>query len=220
MDDTNAQSSTGPLQGPSPSSGAQPAPAVPRQPYRRQVRHITQEPINDIEPRYVTLNRYETLEQRQRRQPFHTMQGRSGASAEAARSAHPASTGSLTESAGPTGPAADAAAYGGAADTGSLSAGARGARRDRTAPYPRSGADHKHMGVATSDPSYMPAAEPAHRAGGAGAAPINYSRYLETPKPGKTIFAGRGRRKSPARFIPVIAVALIAALIIWFLFLR
>ena len=82
MDDTNAQSSTGPLQGPSPSSGAQPAPAAPRQPYRRQVRHITQEPINDIEPRYVTLNRYETLEQRQRRRPFHTMQGRSGASAD------------------------------------------------------------------------------------------------------------------------------------------
>lgn len=163
MDDTNAQSAAGSPTSPSQNPGAQPAPAAPRQPYRRQVHHITQEPIDDVEPRYVTLNRYETLEQRGAR---------------------------------------------------------RGAGAPGGSPSPRSGANHKHMGVATSDPSYMPTAEPAHRVGAAGPAPINYSRYLETPKPGKTIFAGRGRRKSPKRFIPVVVVVVVAALIIWLLFLR
>ena len=153
-------------------SDAQPVPQR-RAPYRRQVHHVTQEPINDVEPEYVTLNRYETLEN---------------------RTARPA----------------------------------RSARSSR----PARGGTRKHMGVATSDPTYLEPVDATRRSSGAAGsataspdrtgqhAPLNYSRYLETPKPGKTIFAGRGRKKPLTRFIPVLIAVVVVALIAWFLFLR
>ena len=150
-----------------------PAARAPYTPYRRQIHHVTQEPINDVEPEYVTLNRYETLESRAARP------------ARPARSSHPVRNGT-----------------------------------------------RKHMGVATSDPTYLEPVDATHRgsdaAGPAAAspertgqrAPLNYSRYLETPKPGKTIFAGRGRKKPLTRFIPALIAVVVVALIAWFLFLR
>ena len=51
-----------------PSPAAQPAESQPQpQPFHRTVPHVTQEPINDVEPEYVTRNRYMTLEEAQRR---------------------------------------------------------------------------------------------------------------------------------------------------------
>ena len=43
----------------------QPLPNLPaaKAPYRRQTPHITQSPIDDVEPSYVTRERYVTLEQ-------------------------------------------------------------------------------------------------------------------------------------------------------------
>lgn len=197
-------------------SGADAAPAdvdqpvsaarIPYQPYRRQVRHITQEPIDDVEPDYVTLERYETLEDRRAR--------RGGRGARTAAPGAPAPAGGTGKGAAARAAGPGAGSFAGARSGVQMPGTARGAARaDNGAPL-HSGAAHKHMGVATSDPSYMPDAKPE----GAGA--INYSRYLETPKPGKTIFAGRGRRKPWTRFIPLVVALVVVAVVVWFLFLR
>lgn len=136
----------------------QPVDAIP---YQRTRPHITQEPIADDPTRYVTRERYATLEQTRPR---------------------------------------------------------------------------RHMGVATSDPQYLPVTEPgrgaqpgangdvpgpAHPASGKRA-PLHYDRYLQTPKPGKTIFSSRherARRRTRAFIIAVLLVAIVIALV-WFFVLR
>ena len=94
-----------------------------------------------------------------------------------------------------------------------------------TAPYRR------HMGVATSDPQYLPttganASRPAPHAPAHPVsehrAPLHYDRYLQTPKPGKTIFSSRHervRRRTRAFIIAVLLVAIAIALV-WFFVLR
>lgn len=129
--------------------------------YRRQVPHITQEPIDDIETEYVMPNRY--------------------------------------------------------------------AAADQT-----SGTQHKHMGVATSEPEYLPRTGPqvrqrteqetltqgggrhtAGRQSGRKGDSLDY-RYLETPRSGKSIFISREerRRKRNRRIAAVVAVAAVVVIVV------
>ena len=123
----------------------------PRPSYRRTTPHITQPPIQDDSTRYVTRERYTTLDQTPRR---------------------------------------------------------------------------RHMGTATSDPVYMPPLEPdRHRPHGAGAperSSLHYDRYLQTPKPGRSIFMSaqdRSRRRLK-HLLLVLLVVVLVLLVVWFLFLR
>ncbi len=91
----------------------------------------------------------------------------------------------------------------------------------------------RHMGTATSDPQYLPPVDGrTRRAPDAAQTPgqrqtdrrsqLHYERYLETPKPGKTIFTSRyerSRRRSMRAVIVVLLLAVIIALV-WFFFLR
>lgn len=142
--------------------GAQPTPtqAPPQReraaPYHHAAPHITQDPINDVEPVYVTRERYETLDQ-------------------------------------------------------------VNARRH-------------HMGVATSDPDYLPPAGkrglgtgPARQPNASSGKPsLHYDRYLEMPKPGKSIFTSRRERKQRRAHRIILIIALLAFIlaIVWFFFLR
>lgn len=123
---------------------------VNRAPYRRQVPHITQEPIDDVEPQYVTRERYVTLEE------------------------------------------------------------SRGGRR-------------RHMGTAVSDPEYL--VQPTGTTGSVGAdgkrAITHSGRYLQTPKPGKSIFTSqkerarqRTRRIVAALIVLVVVVVAIVLFVI------
>ena len=132
--------------------------------YHRPNPHITQAPIDDVEPPYVTRERYQTLEEIQ--------------------------------------------------------------------------SGRKHMGVATSDPTYLADAPlsnqsadtpelqqtaPSHPRGPRGKQTLTHSaRYLQTPKPGRSIFMSRQmRRKQQTKRIAVILAALlIVVLVICFFILR
>lgn len=118
--------------------------------YQRTVRHISQSPINDPEPVYVTRERYQTLDELKR---------------------------------------------------------------------PR-----KNMGVATSDPDYLAEAplsrtssqaEPIKQRGPRPKQTLtNSARYLQTPKPGKSIFISSTERRRRATrkliLLALIAIALAA----------
>lgn len=136
-------------------------PTLPNQPaaksfYRHQTPHITQAPIDDVEPNYVTRDRYVTLEQ------------------------------------------------------------ARGSR--------------KHMGTATSDPQYL--SPTGYEKGGRfspsetggrdkGRSSMHYGRYLQTPKPGKSIFISRqerARKRNRRLILAAIIVVAAAALLKIFVF--
>ena len=131
--------------------------------YRRQVPHITQEPIDDIETEYeyVMPNRYGTADQ-------------------------------------------------------------------------ATGTQHRHMGVATSEPEYLPRTGPqvrqrtgqepvaqggnkhaAGRQGGRKGDSLDY-RYLETPRSGKSIFISREerRRKRNQKIAAVVAVAAVIVIVV------
>lgn len=104
----------------------------------------------------------------------------------------------------------------------------------------RSGGHRRHMGTATADPSYLPltpqeqARERAYarermqhgnvrEQAGAPAHSLRHSdRYLQTPKPGHSIFTSqRQRRARRARtMIAVVALLAIALALVWFFFLR
>ena len=126
--------------------------------------HITQAPIDDVEPPYVTRERYQTLEEAQ--------------------------------------------------------------------------AGRKHMGVATSDPNYLadaPLSKPGTDNGKSQEAArssvrgprakqtlTHSARYLQTPKPGRSIFMSREmRRKQQTKRLAIALVVLIAVvLIVCFFILR
>lgn len=110
--------------------------------------------------------------------------------------------------------------------------------RDHTyAPNTASAAPHRrHMGVASSDPQYLPPTEPnaarptpsrpqvtapAHRRS-EQRAPLHYDRYLQTPKPGKSIFTGRHdrSRRRMKRFLAVLIVLAIILAFAWFFVIR
>lgn len=133
-----------------------------RSEYRRQVPHITQEPIDDVETEYVMPNRYTTVDQ-------------------------------------------------------------------------AASSSHKHMGVATSEPEYLPrtgpqvrerqdvAGTPTQERGGRHTAKqadsLNYNRYLETPKSGRSIFISpkerrRRRNQKIAAVVAVVAVIVIVVVLI------
>ena len=133
------------------------APRQVRQEYHRTTHHITQAPIDDVEPPYVTRERYQTLEEVQ--------------------------------------------------------------------------SSRKHMGVATSDPTYLadaplsrlkPGADQprapervAERGPRAKQTLTHSSRYLQTPKPGRSIFISREvRRKQRTRKAIWVLVALIVIVLI------
>ena len=103
------------------------------------------------------------------------------------------------------------------------------------APRP-SGGNRKHMGVATSDPQYLPVLEPenartrtrrphapAHeRTGEERVSTPNYSRYLETPKSRRPIFQSRqdrARRRTTALLLGLLVVAIVL-IAVWLIFLR
>ena len=117
-----------------------------RAPYHRH--HISQEPIDDVEPDYVMPNRYTTVDQ--------------------------------------------------------------------------ATSQRKHMGVASNDPDYLPRtgpkvnprpSEPPRQAAGQKKGTLNYDRYLEMPKSGKSIFTSRQRRRQK-RIHQAIGVAVAAAVVI------
>ena len=115
-----------------------------RQPYRRQVRHISQEPINDLDSDYVTVDRLHS--------------GSSAPYQPSRRNAH---------------------------------------------------SGRRHMGVASPDSEYLQdpsAAGEAH----------NYARFLQTPKPGKSIFTARRERRRRIRLIAaaLAIVAVVAAVVV------
>ena len=91
----------------------------------------------------------------------------------------------------------------------------------------------KHMGVATSDPQYLPRTRPEHPAhprqqraegpdGQPQHAPLHYERYLQTPKPGKAIFTARQARarRHVAHIVLLVALLVIIAVVVWFFILR
>lgn len=91
----------------------------------------------------------------------------------------------------------------------------------------------KHMGVATSDPQYLPRTRPTHPAhprqqrtewpdGQPQHAPLHYERYLQTPKPGKAIFTARQARarRHVAHIVLLVALLVIVAVVVWFFILR
>ncbi len=147
-----------------------PHPVSQTQSFQRQTPHVTQAPIDNVEPHYITRERYVTLEESQ----------------------------------------------------------GQGRRR--------------HMGVATSNPSYLPKTEmqmrldaersaaesrqPAHRIQQPSdpnqpRALTNSSRYLQTPKPGRSIFTTqRDRERRRHRLVLALIVAVVVLLLVWFLFLR
>ena len=109
-------------------------------------------------------------------------------------------------------------------------------------PVPRQ-RPRKHMGVATSDPDYLPrtdihgyapAMDPATRARlreqrgtspahqPAQGAPLHYERYLTTPKKGHAIFTSRQERarKRAQLLLAILIVAAIVLALVWFFLLR
>lgn len=104
----------------------------------------------------------------------------------------------------------------------------------RPTPEPAAGQRRVHMGVATADPQYLPPmAEGTRRPGGAAPlrpahqrseqrAPLHYDRYLQTPKPGKSIFTARHdrSRRRVKRLLAVLIVLAIALALVWFFVLR
>lgn len=141
------------------------APQQSRLPYQRTNPHITQAPIDDIEPAYVTRERYQTLEEVQ--------------------------------------------------------------------------SGRKHMGVATSDPEYLadaPLSKPTTQdipanptinrtgeRGPRGKQTLTHSaRYLQTPKPGRSIFMSKQmrRKQQTKRAFIALAVLLVIVLIVCFFILK
>ena len=102
--------------------------------------------------------------------------------------------------------------------------------RHHTRPAPT----RKHMGVATSDPEYLPQVQPpAQRRNNAvqrAANPIaqpkhaisNSARYLSTPKAGRSIFISRyeRRRATIKRCVLLVLSIVIIVLVVWAIFLR
>ena len=93
--------------------------------------------------------------------------------------------------------------------------------------YMRPAPTRKHMGIATSDPEYLPQVQPsAQRTASPQMAPkhtiSNSSRYLSTPKAGRSIFISRyeRRRATIKRCILLVVLIVIIALVVWFIFLR
>lgn len=142
-----------------------PAVTQPARPeYHRANPHVTQAPIDDIEPSYVTRERYQTLEEVQ--------------------------------------------------------------------------AGRKRMGVATSDPTYLaeaplsklpkdgnqpkPADRGAERGPRAKQTLTHSARYLQTPKPGRSIFMSRQmrRKQQTRRMIFALGILLIMVLIVCFFVLK
>ena len=88
------------------------------------------------------------------------------------------------------------------------------------------------MGTATSDPQYLPPIDPARGArrqaprdsSAPDAAPrqeLHFERYLESPKPGKSIFTARQQRSRRTRLmVALILLAVVLAALVWFLFFR
>lgn len=90
----------------------------------------------------------------------------------------------------------------------------------------------KHMGVATSDPEYLPPVQdtvermPGHGRGGrhahSGRAanagrnsnPLHYDRYLSAPQRGRAIFSAQRTRHRRRNAVAVLAILLIAAVCI------
>ena len=111
--------------------------------------------------------------------------------------------------------------------------------------FPRSTRPRKHMGVASSDPEYLPQTGPtghvppssptlrirANERGGQGGRPVagdgqpgqlNYSRYLTKPKRGRSIFTSQQdrQRQRVQILLAVLIVAAIALALFWFFVLR
>lgn len=104
----------------------------------------------------------------------------------------------------------------------------------------RSGGHRRHMGTATADPSYLPLTPQeqvrerayarerlqhgrAPQQAGAPTHGLRHSdRYLQTPKPGHSIFTSRRERRArrTRATIAVVALLAIAIALVWFFFLR
>lgn len=111
--------------------------------------------------------------------------------------------------------------------------------------FPRGTRPRKHMGVASSDPEYLPQADPSgyvpptsptlriranernkqngHAGVGDGQpGQPNYSRYLTKPKRGRSIFTSQQdrQRQRVQILLAVLIVAAIALALFWFFVLR
>lgn len=65
---------------------------------------------------------------------------------------------------------------------------------------------HKHMGTAVSTGEYVPETPPTGEP--------NYARYLQTPKPGKSIFIARRNRRRRSMLIVVAAALIVVAIVV------
>ena len=126
-------------------------------------------------------------------------------------------------------------------------AGARPQASPRANPDERFRRARKHMGVATSDPEYLPPVPggdkgpgyippssptlrtranertpQAAKKGSGKPGGLRYDRYLSTPKRGKSIFTSQqARRRTHAQHILAVLIILAVALaLVWFLLLR
>ena len=112
--------------------------------------------------------------------------------------------------------------------------------------FSRASRPRKHMGVASSDPEYLPQTGPTghvppssptlriranERAAARGAQPIrgngqpgqlHYDRYLQQPKKGRAIFTSQQdrQRRRVQVLLAVLIVAAIALALFWFFVLR
>lgn len=113
--------------------------------------------------------------------------------------------------------------------------------------FTRSGRTRKHMGVASSDPEYLPQTGPSGRvppssptlriranergarghqsqpvAWGSQPGQLHYDRYLQTPKKGRSIFTSQQdrQRRRVQVLLAVLIVAAIALALFWFFVLR
>ncbi len=94
-----------------------------------------------------------------------------------------------------------------------------------------------HMGTATSNPSYLQETEfqrqidaqrrPAHPIAEKADASkpralTNSSRYLQTPKPGRSIFVSERTRQQRRRKVQILAgvICIVAIVLVWFFFIR
>ena len=107
---------------------------------------------------------------------------------------------------------------------------------------PASGGTRKHMGVATSDPEYLPPVghgrgtehamgapsavrghgDNPHRTQAPSGAQPNYGRYISTPKKGRSIFTSRQdrQRRRVKILLGVLIIAATALALFWFFVLR
>lgn len=176
-----------------------------RRPYQRRVHHITQEPIDDTASDYTTVDRLDRVPADYT--AIRAEREREGYPSVAPKSDHvPAHAAWAQEVPGASGSDRFAA---------------------EMPPADYRGGTRRHMGVATSDPQYLPGlgtdrtgGRPAVGRAPAGRRQLHYDRYLSTPKQGRDIFTRGKQRRMHGRVLMAAAVAVVIAALVKLFVLR